>query len=255
MSLLLLPELALSYEQGGDPSAAPVVLLHGIGMAADYWDPILHRLSAWRVIRPEMRGHGASGLPDGTFGLGALVRDVEAVLDALGVRDAVVLGHGLGGLVAQALAVKRLDLVRGLILSHTAARLPLAADLRQVAEGTAPLADTLLPRAFARKDRTTQAAQNYAAMLARTDATAGSACLAAQASADLYTTTATLTLPTHIIAGMHDALVPPDLAQETTDLIRGASYTMLRNSGHASALDAPDAYADEIIAFLHKTGH
>ena len=71
-----------------------------------------------RIIRYDMRGHGRSAVPAPPYSMGALVRDTEALLDHLGVRDSVFVGLSIGGMVAQGLAVKRLDLVRGLVLAH-----------------------------------------------------------------------------------------------------------------------------------------
>ena len=76
-----------------------------------------------RVLRNDLRGHGKSDVPAGPYAMGALVRDAERMLQHFAMKEVVVVGVSLGGLVAQGLAVKRLDLVRALVLSNTAAKI------------------------------------------------------------------------------------------------------------------------------------
>jgi 3-oxoadipate enol-lactonase len=90
--------------------------------------------------------------------MGALVTDAERLLDHLGVRDCVVVGLSIGGMIAQGLAVKRLDLVRGMVLSNTAARIGTAqmwedriAAIR--AGGIEALADAVMERWFSKPFR------------------------------------------------------------------------------------------------------
>ena len=88
------------------------------------WDELLpHLPPKLRIIRCDIRGNGRSSAPDAPYSMGQLISDIEAALDHLRVQDAVVLGTSIGGMIAQGLAVKRLDLVRGLILSNTAAKI------------------------------------------------------------------------------------------------------------------------------------
>ncbi|SFG37158.1 alpha/beta hydrolase fold [Palleronia marisminoris] len=82
----------------------------------------------------DLRGHGGSEVTEPPYAMGALVRDIEAALDDHGVKDAVFVGHALGGMIAQALAVKRLDLARGLVLTGSAAKRGTAAQWHAEAE-------------------------------------------------------------------------------------------------------------------------
>ena len=121
-------DVRLHLAQSGDLQGAAVVYLNPLGADLRVWDSLLPLMPAGlRHIRFDLRGHGLSDAPDGPYRMGALIRDAERLLDALGVRGAVVVGAGLGGLVAQGLAVKRLDLVRALVLMGTAPRLGIAA--------------------------------------------------------------------------------------------------------------------------------
>lgn len=105
----------------GDDRAAgrPLVLLHGVFMDASLFDGLLTRLPAGRIVAVDMPSHGASpDLPAGSS-VDDHVSAVAATLDSLGVRDAVVLGHSWGGMVALRLAHRRPELVAGLLLTNT----------------------------------------------------------------------------------------------------------------------------------------
>ncbi|WP_285584400.1 alpha/beta fold hydrolase [Actinoallomurus iriomotensis] len=104
------------YTSSGD-GPRTVVLLHGWCDESTGWAGIVSGLrTEYRVIAPDFRGHG--GTEPGTDGFSpfVLADDVAALLDALGVPDAVVVGHSLGGVVASVLAVRRPDLVSALVL-------------------------------------------------------------------------------------------------------------------------------------------
>ena len=117
-------DIALAHDLMGPEGAPAVVLLGTLGTDAALWQPLLpHLPGTLRYLSVDLRGHGASPCPPGPYRMGALVGDVERLLDGLGVRDTLLVGCGLGGMIAQGLAVKRLDLVRGLVLINSAARL------------------------------------------------------------------------------------------------------------------------------------
>jgi pimeloyl-ACP methyl ester carboxylesterase len=97
----------------------PLVLLHGVFMDASLWDKALPQRTGSRIIAVDMPSHGASpDLPAGSS-LDDHVSAVAATLDALGVHDAVMVGHSWGGMVALRLSHTRADLVAGLVLSNT----------------------------------------------------------------------------------------------------------------------------------------
>ena len=88
----------LAYDDLGAPDAPPAVLLHALGEAAEDWADLAPRLVAagHRVLAFDLRGHADSGRP-GDYSSAVMADDVVAALDALGVRDAVLVGHSLGG--------------------------------------------------------------------------------------------------------------------------------------------------------------
>ena len=261
MAFARLGDVTLHYRDEGPEDGPPLVLLHALGTNLTLFDALLpHLPPGLRILRPAARGHGASSVPPGPYPMGALVRDAEAFMDHLGVTDAVVMGVSLGGLVAQGLAVKRLDLVRGLILSNTAARIGNTAlwedRIAAVrAGGLAALSEATLARWFPRPFRDGPAAQGWRAELEATNPEGWCGSAAAIAHADFLATTSTLRLPTLAIAGGHDGSTPPDMVRETAALIPGSRFTLIRSAGHLPMIDAAPDCGTAIAGFLREVGH
>lgn len=112
-------DVTLAVETWGEPGAEPVLLLHGaLSTAEQNYRLVLGPLSArHRLVGLDLRGHGASSNPGGTFTLAALRDDVLAVLDQLGLAKVHVLGTSLGGYVALALRAAAPERVATLALA------------------------------------------------------------------------------------------------------------------------------------------
>lgn len=261
MPLIYLDDIRLNAELDGPATGAPLVLLHALGTNLALWDPLIALLpKTLRILRFDMRGHGASDTPDAPYAMGALVRDAERLIAHFALKDAVVVGVSLGGMVAQGLAVKRYDLVRAMVLSNSAARIGTTALWQaRIAEvratGLADYADGAMERIFGRNWRAAPAMPSVRAMLEATSPEGWIGCASAISGTDFYTPTAGLTLPTLAIAGTNDGTTPPDLVRETADLIRGSAFALLRGAGHLPMLEQPGAFADLLTAFLRRIGH
>lgn len=256
-----LGKFVMDYRDEGDPAGAPVVLIHALGCDLHLWDDVVARLpGGLRLVRYSLRGHGDSGVLPAPYAMGALVRDAERLLDHLAVRDAVVVGLSIGGLIAQGLAIKRLDQVRALVLSNTAARIGnpglWEARIAQIrAAGLDSVADATLARWFPAGFRATAAAQACRARLVSTPIEGYLGCAAAIGGADFLATTAGLRLPLLGIAGSEDGSVPPDMVRETCDLVPGSRFHLLRGAGHLPCVDAPEGWAQVVAGFLKEIGH
>ncbi len=161
MQIADLGDVQLHYRVDGDPDGAPIVFANSLGTDLRVWDAVVERLPAGlKVIRYDKRGHGLSTVPPAPYSMGALVRDAERLLDHLNVRDCVFVGLSIGGMIAQGLAVKRLDQVRALVLSNTAAKIGTAEmwqeRIKAVEEqGIEALADNVMERWFGKDFRAT----------------------------------------------------------------------------------------------------
>jgi len=261
MSMADLGGLRLHYREDGDPDGAPVVFANSLGTDLRLWDDVLpHLPSGLRLIRYDKRGHGLSDCPRGPYGMGQLVSDVEGLLDHLGVRNAVFVGLSIGGMIAQGLATKRLDLVRAAVLSNTAAKIGTREMWQERIEavetgGIAALADPILERWFSARFRETDALHAWRNMLLRQPVEGYTGCCHAIAGTDFFTPTAALRLPVLGIAGSEDGSTPPDLVRETAELVPGAEFRLIRGAGHLPCVEAPEEYAEILTEFLKVQGH
>ncbi|WP_051294527.1 3-oxoadipate enol-lactonase [Gemmobacter nectariphilus] len=261
MNICDLGDIRLHWREDGDPAGAPVVFANSLGTDLRLWDKVIPLLpQGYRYIRYDKRGHGLSDCPPGPYSMGALVRDAERLLDALEVRDCVFVGLSIGGMIAQGLAIKRLDLVRAMVISNTAAKIGTAEmwHTRIAAArdgGLAPMADAVMERWFSRAFRQGPELAGWRNMMVRTPLEGYVGCCAAIAGTDFYTPTSGLTLPTLAIAGSEDGSTPPDLVRETADLIRGSEFHLIRGAGHLPCVEAPEAYAARLAQFLERVGH
>jgi 3-oxoadipate enol-lactonase len=260
MPPVFLPDLRLNATLTGPAGAPPLVLIHALGTSAALWDGIAAHLPRHRLLRMDLRGHGASDVPPAPYAMGTLIRDVERLIDHFALKETVVVGVSLGGMIAQGLAVKRLDLVRGLVLSNTAARIGTAAQWQdRIAtvrdQGLGTIADPTMERWLGRTWRDNPALTALRDGFLKTDPQGWMGCAAAIAGTDFYETTATLRLPTLAIAGANDGSTPPDLVRETADLIPGARFHLMRGAGHLPMAEQPADYAATLATFLREIGH
>ena len=119
-----LGQIGLHYSDVGEKDAPCVVFTKSLGTDFQLWDPILPmHPKGLRITRYDKRGHGLSHCPAPPYSMGALVHDAEKLLDHLGIKVCVFTGLSIGVMIAQGLAVKRMDLIRGMVLSNTAAKI------------------------------------------------------------------------------------------------------------------------------------
>jgi len=254
-------DVKLNYRVEGDPDGAPVVFANSLGTDYRLWDQILPLLPAGlRIIRFDKRGHGLSDCPPAPYSMGALISDTEKLLDHLQVNDCLFVGLSIGGMIAQGLAVKRMDLIRAMVISNTAAKIGTTEmwDERIAgvkAGGIEALADAVMERWFSKAFCAKPELAAWRNMLTRTPDEGYIGCSAAISGTDFYTPTSGLTLPTLAIAGSEDGSTPPDLMRETAALIKGSKFHLMRGAGHLPCVENPIEYAQVLSDFIKETGH
>ncbi len=260
MPLIYMPKLRLNAEISGPANAPPLILIHALGTNLHLWDGLMPHLSRHRVLRMDLRGHGTSDAPAPPYGMGALVHDVEELIDHFGLKGAVVVGVSLGGLIAQGLAIKRLDLVRGLVLSNTAAKIGGPSlwhqRIAEVAQaGLDAYANGAMERLFGSKWQDAPAMPQARQMLLTTPPQGWIGAAHAIAGADFFTPLSGLHLPALMIAGTRDGTTPPDLVKETADILPNCEFCLMRGLGHFPMLEDPAAFAQVLLPFLARVGH
>jgi pimeloyl-ACP methyl ester carboxylesterase len=227
--------VTLSYSEAG--LGTPVVLLHGFPLSGAIWHEQQRLSDRYRVITPDLRGHGRSPAPAGVYEMDLMARDVLALLDALRINKAVVMGHSMGGYVALAawkLAPERF-LALGLVASQAGAdteegrqgRYKMADKV--AAEGTKVVAEAMLPKLFAANlPAGAPIIDEVRQMILNTPAAGIVGSLKGMAGrADSGPLLPNLKVPVLILTGDKDQIIPPDKAKAMAAAITTATLSKI----------------------------
>lgn len=249
--------IELNYRLDGPETAPVIAFSNSLGTTMAMWDEQVAALSdQFRCLRYDTRGHGGSNLPASHVSLDDLAADLAALLDALGIRHAHVVGLSLGGMTGQALAVARPDLVHRLVLVATAAHLPpkdlwldRAAMVR--AKGMGVIAETILGRWFTPPNQASEGALTTRRILEQEISPDGyAACCEAIGAMDLRDRIGAIRAKTLVISGADDPATPPVMGEEIRDLIPGAEFVAIPEAAHMIAVERADALTAMIRSFL-----
>jgi len=237
-----------------------LVLLHGLGSCGDDWALQTPAFAVdHRVVAPDLRGHGQSDKPRGPTSIAAMAADVAALLDALSIERAHVVGLSLGGLVAQRLAMAYPARVLSLALVNSFARLLTGSPrdvLRLLRRGLVSLVLPLrLSARYVARGLFPYPGQDALRRLAvqrvmANDPVAYRAVLIAIRSFDSRKDLWRIECPTLVVTGDRDGTVPRGRQHELAQGIRGARWVLLRDSGHAAPIDQPEAFNALLAGFL-----
>jgi 3-oxoadipate enol-lactonase/4-carboxymuconolactone decarboxylase len=245
---LQLHDIAVHAALEGPPptaDAAPILMLHSIGTNLHVFDPQAAALARnHRVIRMDLRGHGLSGVTAGPGSMSRHAQDALALLDALGIRQAHVVGLSIGGRIAQQMAAEAPERVASLVLMDTAAEFPPPEAWQQridiaAAQGMAGLVDMVMPRWVV--DASLASSQGLRRMLLATDPQGYAASAAALRDARAAEITGRIACPATVVVGERDIATPPAMAQALRDMIPGAELVTIPEAAHIPTLECAEA--------------
>jgi 3-oxoadipate enol-lactonase len=247
-------------DRGAGP---PLLLVHGFPLDHSMWHVEPASLPAQvRVIAPDLPGFGRSPAADDKLTMEQFADCLAGMLDALAVREPVVLcGLSMGGYIGLQFWRKYAVRLRGLIFCDTRAQAdaPEAAAARLVmadrvlSEGPAPLVETMLPKLFAettRRERPQVVAGLRAVMMATDPRGIAAAARGMAERPDMTARLAEIRCPTLVLVGQEDALTPPADMRTMAAAIPGAKYVEIPAAGHMSPLENPAAVNGAIAEFL-----
>lgn len=240
-------------------SGDAVVLLHGFPFSHEIWKSQIESISKSNfVVAPDLRGLGKSEATGGPYLMETLAGDLAAVLDALGVERATVIGHSLGGYVA--LAFFRMFSERVLRLGLIASRMD--ADSPQVAKnrlnmadeaessGMQPFIERNMDSYFANESRP-EIRATIIEIMKRTDPQAAAAMLRGMAlrvsSEDLIDE---LKLPVLIVAGVQDEISPPGIWDTVLPRLPAVRVALFEHSAHLPMVEEPGRLSADLANFL-----
>lgn len=252
-----------AYLERGKGDTA-VFLLHGVGGGKQAWAHNQPALASqgYRTIAWDMPGYGAS-LPLASCSNTSLAEGLKALIEHAGAKRNVLLGHSMGGMLAQELAALHPALVHGLVLYSTSPAFGKAdgawqqqflqsrfAPLDQ-GLGMAGLAGQLVPTMFAPDAEPTRIAE-AAALMARVPADSYRAALSAIVSFNRLAALGDLSVPTLCLAGELDQNAPPAVVEKMASRIPGAGYVCLSGVGHIANIEQPDLFNAAVLTFLKQ---
>jgi 3-oxoadipate enol-lactonase len=240
-----------------------VLLIHGYPLGAWMWERQARTLAArgYEPIVPDLRGFGASPLPPRACTIDDYAADLATTLDERKVRGAAVVGLSMGGYVALALVERRPDLVGALVLSNTRAgadseegkkgRTATAEKARK--EGARPIAETMAQKLFAPGTPARNpglVADTRSRMEKVSPEAIACALLAMRDRPDRTALLRSIRVPTLVITGAEDGLIPPAESEAMRAAIPGAELVTVPGAGHLPNLEVPEAYDRALLAFL-----
>jgi 3-oxoadipate enol-lactonase len=249
--------VAIAYETAG--AGDPIVLVHGLGSYAGDWRPQIDALApAFRVVAVDLRGHGDSGTPPGPYSVPRFAADVAAVMQALGLGPAHVIGLSLGGAVAFQLAVDRPALVRSLTIINsgpafvmTSLRLRFAIWLRLFmlkTFGLEALGRMIVKRLFPKPDQE-GLRRAFLEHYVRNDRRAYEASTRALVGWTVADRLHAIRCPVLVISGDRD-YTPVAAKEPYVAALPDARLAVIADAGHACTIERPDEVNRVIGGFL-----
>lgn len=243
----------LHYEEHGYSTRPCVVFLHPTPVDHLFWIPAAEAFAPeYRVILPDLPGHGLSPLGNETVSMQTMGCAVLRLLDALSIQQAIFCGCSIGGYLLYELWRQAPERIRALAICSAKpyADTPEARRTRQQTiatieqRGTKPFCNAMLETLIGApaKERHPQIVSRLRAMMERMSAEAA---IAVQRSLavrpDSRATAATIRVPTAVLAGELDRGSSPAEMRELAELVPGASFFLLEEMGHYAPYEQPQA--------------
>lgn len=258
MPFVTIDNSRLFYRLEGSEGKPVLVLSHSIGADHAMWDPqVPDLLSHFRILRYDIRGHGASDAPPGDYSIEQLGRDVLGLADALEISAFTFCGLSLGGAIGQWLAIHAADRVKHVVLANTSPQFGPRAnwDARQQAvltSGMSAIIDLVMQRFFspqtlARNDVYTQSVRS---VILGTDPVGYVGCCAALRDMDYTRALHEIRTPTLVIVGDRDVATPWSGHSELLARDIPNAQAVRLPAAHLSNLERPRSFTAALLTFL-----
>jgi pimeloyl-ACP methyl ester carboxylesterase len=252
--------VTLPYAEYGDPAGTPMILLHGYSDSLRSFDLLAPHLPAsLRAIAVTQRGHGDADRPDGGYTPEGLAADAAAVMDALGIDAAVIVGHSGGGYTAQRFALDHPERTLGAALIGTFRAFddnPGVGELREMVDALTDPVDPGFVRGFQESCVAEAVPAGFMdAVVAESlevPARVWKAYLRGLLEADVPTDSGTIAAPTLIVWGDRDAFVPRAEQDALAAAIPGAELVVYEGVGHCPHWERPERTAADLAAFARR---
>jgi 3-oxoadipate enol-lactonase len=259
MAFANLNGLTVHYELIGNPRAKNLIVFsNALGTDFRIWLPVFDELpDDMAFLLHDMRGHGLTSDPGTPFTIDTLADDLIALVEHLKLRPPILCGLSVGGLVVQAVAVKRPDLVKKLIVCNSAAKLGDAGTWNTRIEairkdGLGAIGEATMSRWFTPDFHRERAADvaGYRLMVERQNVESYIRTAEAIRDADYRAQVKDLKLPTLFLAADQDGSVPAQMVEDAADLVEGSAFEVIEACGHMTPVEQPEQLAALILDFI-----
>ncbi|HVR67892.1 MAG TPA: 3-oxoadipate enol-lactonase [Verrucomicrobiae bacterium] len=242
----------IAYRLDGPENAPVVVLSHSLSTTMEMWRGQVPMLAAkYRVLRYDMRGHGESAAPQGSYNFDMLAKDVVGLLDHLKIERAAFVGISIGGMIGQGLGINHGSRLSGLVLANTTSEPPPKEmwdeRIAQVEKGgMESQVQSTLGRWFTEPYRRgNPAVMEWIAGMIRNTPTAGLiGCGRAIQSLGYANHLRKITAPTLVIAGDQDLGTTPAMGKVIAGRIPQAQFRVIKGASHISAVEKEAEFND-----------
>jgi 3-oxoadipate enol-lactonase len=260
MPFLQLNNVVHRYADEGPRVKPAIVFANSLGKDLRIWDDVAARLvGEFRVVRYDLRGHGLTEAEKPPYSADDLARDFVGLLDALEIREPMVCGVSVDGLIVQAVALSFSERVRAMVLCDTGARIGTAEAWQQRIDkvrssGVESLVQMTMERWFSVEFRECRArdVRGYSIMLRQTSADGYVGTCAALRDSDFRQATPRIKQPTLVLCGAEDIATPPELGRELAGSIPGAQFSLIDNAAHLPCIEQPEAVAERMMQFFRE---
>lgn len=234
----------------------PIVLIHGLGLDRTIWFEMASRyLQDYRVILPDVRGHGESDAPEGTYTMSLLADDLAEFLEVLGIGKAVICGHSMGGYITLAFAARHPEMMSGmgLITSRADAdseekrkgRYQMVEAIRM--RGSIALAESLAPR-LAKEASIVQRAYDLIVQN-KPQGLIGTLKGLAERPDRTYLLP-NIQVPALVAAGEEDQIIHTDYSRKMASALPDGRFIILPGIGHMPMLERPGTLSEGVLDLL-----
>jgi 3-oxoadipate enol-lactonase len=257
--------LDVAYRRSGAGARHTLLLLHGIGSNSRSFSAQLAGLGGeFDVVAWDAPGYADSADPPANFSMADFAESAAGLLAALGWRRAHIVGHSFGGVIAQVLYQRHPESVRSLVLADTNAgsgTLPEPERSERIRRRLSDL-ETLNPRDMAERrapnlvppDAPAGLLQELIDVMAQIRPAGYAAAALAMGTADTRDQLARIDVPTLVLHGERDAVIPASTGTELAAAIPGARLVIIPGAGHASNQQTPGSYNQAIRDFVEAIG-
>ncbi len=254
--------IQIAYTDEG--AGGPLLFVHGFPLSRGTWSKQVAAFQAsHRVIAPDLRGLGDSEVSPGPIPMGRFAKDLHGLMQHLKTGPLTLVGHSMGGYVALAFAKAYPEALKGLVLVGTKAGAdsPEGATARRATaekvrtEGSSVVVDAMAPKMLAASNTDAAMAAAVHGFMApsKPEGVIG-ALLGMAEREDAGAWLGMLQVPTLVIAGADDTIIPPSESEAMAKAIPGAQLKVIPKAGHLVAFEQADAFNAALVDWLNSAG-